>query len=129
MGGESGSSNLILAERWCPNGGGYRGTPQSKPYMSSSEASSAMPTSSNDSDMPQQAGSGLGDASSFDDTLLAKSGHMGVTSGQPRPARNLPRTCVVGDAWSDPAPSALAFNGCRREPAVRRAVRRGSLLR
>jgi hypothetical protein len=44
MGGESGSSNLILVERWCCNGGGHSGTPQSKPYMSSE-------TSSSDSDM------------------------------------------------------------------------------
>ena len=58
MGGESGSSNLMLVERWCPNGGGHRGTPPSQPYIISSEASSAMPTSSNDSDMRQQAGSG-----------------------------------------------------------------------
>ena len=57
MGGESGSSNLMLVERWCPNGGGHRGTPPSKPCIISSEASSAMP-SSNDSDMRQQAGSG-----------------------------------------------------------------------
>ena len=57
MGGESGSSNLMLVERWCPNGGGHRGTPPSQPYIISSEASSAMP-SSDASDMRQQAGSG-----------------------------------------------------------------------
>ena len=57
MGGESGSSNLMLVERWCPNGGGHRGTPPSQPYIISSEASSAMP-SSDASDMRQQVGSG-----------------------------------------------------------------------
>ena len=57
MGGESGSSNLILVERWCRNGGGH-GTLQLNPYRSrSSETPSDMSlsseTSSNDSDMSQ----------------------------------------------------------------------------